>query len=183
MQTTIQIAHTLHNILHLILILSLDLARLANGNVERDPDGALAVGHPARSRDVGFGHEADTVLAGVCGGEGEAAGVVFALIDDAVVIVEGLVDGDLDLEVVVDRVGVGVGVDYFGGEFACVGRGCELGNSHFWRISLFLFGCRFIGWFAYLLPGCPWGDPRRSTLFGGHQRKSTRRWRGQEERR
>ena len=59
------------------------------------------------------------MLAGVCGGEGEAAGVIFALVDDAVVIVEGLVDGDLDLEVVVDRVGVGVGVDDLGFELAC----------------------------------------------------------------
>lgn len=183
MQTTIQIAHTLHNILHLVLILSLDLACLANGNVERDPDSALTVRHPARGRDVGLGHEADTVLAGVCGGEGEAAGVVFALVDDAVVIVEGLVDGDLDLEVVVDRVGVGVGVDYFGGEFACVVGGDELVRSRFENISLSLSGRRFIEWFAYLLPGCPWGGPRRSTLFGGHQRKSTRRWREQEERR
>jgi hypothetical protein len=62
------------------------------------------------------------VLAGVCGGEGEAAGVVFTLVDDAVVIVEGLVDGDLDLEVVVDRVGVGVRVDDLGFEFACSKR-------------------------------------------------------------
>lgn len=123
------------------------------------------------------------MLAGVCGGEGEAAGVVFALVDDAVVIVEGLVDGDLDLEVVVDRVGVRVWVDYFGREFTCSEGGGELVKSRPWNISLIVFSCRFIGWFAYLLPGCPWGDPRRSTWFGGHQRKSTRRWRGQEERR
>lgn len=141
MQTAIQITHTLDDILHLILILSLDLARLANGNVQVDPDGGLAAGHPARGRDVGFGQEADTVLAGVCGREGEAAGVVFALVNDAVVIVEGLVDGDLDLEVVVDRVGVGVRVDDFGGELACSARKGELVNSHSAFVSSFSIFC------------------------------------------
>ena len=128
LQTAIQITHTLHDILHLILIFSLDLARLANGHVQGEPDSALAAGHPARGRGVGFGQEADAVLPGVCGGEGEATGVAFAFVDDAVVVVKGLVDGDLDLEVVVDRVDVGVRVDDFGGEFACSTRKSELVN-------------------------------------------------------
>lgn len=129
MQAAVKITYTLHDILHFVLVLGLDLARLANGNVQGELDGALAAGHPAGGRDVGFGHKADTVLAGVGRREGEAAGVVFALVDDAVVIVEGLVDGDLDLEVVVDRVGVGVGVDDLGFELAC-SRENELVN---WR--------------------------------------------------
>lgn len=75
------------------------------------------------------------MLTGVCGGEGEAAGVVFALVDDAVVIVEGLVDGDLDLEVVVGRVGVGVRVDHLSFEFACSSEENWLVSSYsFWLL-------------------------------------------------
>lgn len=119
MQSAVQILHALHNILDLILVLGLNLARLANGHVEGNADSTLAVGQPAGCRDLGVGHEADTVLAGVSGGEGEAAGVVLALVYDAVVIVEGLFHGDLDLEVVVDGEDAGVGVDDLGVELAC----------------------------------------------------------------
>lgn len=119
MQATVKVTYTLHDILNFVLVLCLDLARLANGNVQGELDGALSAGHPAGGRDVGFGHKADTVLAGVGSREGKAAGVVFALVDDSVVIVEGLVDGDLDLQVVVGRVRVGVGVDDLGLELAC----------------------------------------------------------------
>lgn len=172
MQAAVEITHTLHDILHFVLVLGLDLARLANGNVQGELNGALAAGHPARGRDVGFGQEADPVLAGVGGGEGEAAGVVFALVHDAVVVVEGLVDGDLDLEVVVDRVGVGVGVDDFGFELACSAEN-ELVTSRSCPFSFkFVVALRRS---PYLLPGCPWGDPRRSTLVGGHQCRSTGR--------
>jgi hypothetical protein len=59
------------------------------------------------------------VLAGVGGGESEAAGVVLALVYDAVVIVKGLLHGDLDLEVVVDGEDASVGVDDLGVELAC----------------------------------------------------------------
>lgn len=97
MQPTIQIPNTLHNILHLVLILRLDLARLTNGNIQSHLDRALGTGQPAASGGVRFSREAETVLAGVGGGEGEAAGVVLALGDDAVVVVEGLVDGDKHL--------------------------------------------------------------------------------------
>ena len=94
MQAAVEITHTLHDILDLVLVLGLDLARLTNGNVQGELHGALAAGHPARGRDVGFGRKADPVLAGVGGREGEAAGVVFALVHDAVVVIEGLIDGD-----------------------------------------------------------------------------------------
>lgn len=128
MQTAVQVLHTLNDILHLILILGLDLAGLANSEVEVQLDGALAVREPASGRGIGVGHEADLVLACIGSGEGEAAGVAVALADDAVVIVEGLVDCDLDLQGVVDVVGVGVRVDDVGGEGACLSK-CQLVNS------------------------------------------------------
>lgn len=119
MQSAVQILHTLNDILNLVLVLGLNLARLANGHIQGHPDSTLAVGQPAGCRDLGVGHEADTVLAGVGGGESKAAGVILALVYDAVVIVEGLLHGDLDLQVVVDGEDASVGVDDLGVELAC----------------------------------------------------------------
>lgn len=119
LQPTVQITDALHNILYLVLILRLDLARLTNGNIERHPDRALGTGQPAASGGVCLGREAETVLAGVSSGEGKAAGVILALGDDAVVVVEGLVDGDKHLEVWIDGIAVGVWVDDLGLELAC----------------------------------------------------------------
>ena len=120
MQPAVQIPDTVYDILHLVLVLGLDLAGLANNEIQVELDGTLGIGQPAASRGFGVGHEADAVLAGVGGREGEAAGVVLALGHDAVVIVEGLLDGDGHLQVVVDRVGVGLGVDDLGFELACL---------------------------------------------------------------
>ena len=58
------------------------------------------------------------MIAGVCGGEGEFGGLVFVegrfLGYHAVVVVEGLVDCDGDLEVWCDAEGAGGGVVGFG---------------------------------------------------------------------
>jgi len=59
------------------------------------------------------------VVAGVGGAEGEAAGAGAALRNDAVVVVEGLVDGDGDAEVWVRAKGVGGGVVLVGFVVAC----------------------------------------------------------------
>lgn len=123
MQPAVQIANALHDILHLILVLRLDLARLANGNIQRHPDSALGTGQPAASRGVRVGRETDAVLAGVRSGESKAAGVVLALGDDAVVVVEGLLDANEHLQVLIDRVGVAVGIEDCGFKFACFTRG------------------------------------------------------------
>ncbi len=56
------------------------------------------------------GREADTVVAGVGGAEGELAGVGATGVDDAVVVVEDFVyrDGDGHLRVLDVSIGVGV---------------------------------------------------------------------------
>ncbi len=59
------------------------------------------------------------MVAGVSGAEGEAAGAGAALRNDAVVVVEGLVDGDGDAEVGVRAEGVGGGVVLVGFVVAC----------------------------------------------------------------
>lgn len=118
MQAAVQITNALHDILHLVLVLGLDLAGLANDEIQVELDGTLGAGQPAAG-GIGVGREADAVLAGVGSGKGEAARVVLALGHDAVVIVEGLLDSDLHLQAVVDRVGVGLRIDDLSFELSC----------------------------------------------------------------
>lgn len=106
MQPAVQITNPLHDILHLVLIFGLNLARFANGNIQGHLNGTLGAGEPATGGGVGLSGEADAVLTGISGREGEAAGVVLALRDDAVVVVESLIDGDEHLQARVDGIGV-----------------------------------------------------------------------------
>lgn len=121
MQPSVQIFDLLHNILHLALVLRLDLARLANGYVKRNPDRIRrTTGEPASGHMAAIGSQTDLVLTSVGGGEGEAAGVTVALGNDSVVIVEGLVDGDEHLHVGIGGVRVaGLRVGDFSFEVAC----------------------------------------------------------------
>lgn len=121
MQPSVQVLDLLHNILHLALVLRLDLARLANGYVKRNPDRIRrTTGEPASGHMAAIGSQTDLVLTSVGGGESEAAGVTVALGNDSVVIVEGLVDGDEHLHVGIDRVRVaGLRVGDFGFEVTC----------------------------------------------------------------
>jgi hypothetical protein len=112
-QPAVQVLDTLDNILHLILILGLDLASLANGKVDSDLDGAPGGAQPVGG-SISLGCEADFVLAGVGGREVEAARVAVTLGHNAVVVVEGLFDGDEDMHVVVDRVSTGLRIENFG---------------------------------------------------------------------
>lgn len=112
MQPAVQILNPLHDILDFVLVLSLNLAGLTNGNVDGELDGARRVGQPAGG-DIRLRCEADSVLAGICGGEVEATRVAVPLGHNAVVIVEGLLDGDVHLQGMVDRVGAALGVDNF----------------------------------------------------------------------
>ena len=95
LQPAIQVPHLLHNILDLALIRTLDLARLADREVQLELDAAcrLSVRQPAAVGRGARGCEAEPVLARVCGREGEAALGGAALRDDAVVVVEDLLDG------------------------------------------------------------------------------------------
>ena len=98
LQPRIQILHLLHHLAHLVLVRALDLARFADDHVELEADAADLVAAEevaGEGGDVGRG-EAEAVVAGVGGGEGEFAGAGAALRDDAVVVVEGFVDGDED---------------------------------------------------------------------------------------
>ena len=67
------------------------------------------------------GREADAVVAGVGGAEGEFAGVRAFGVDDAVVVVEDFVDGYEDAEVGVGGEGIGLGVGLEGGVVAWEG--------------------------------------------------------------
>lgn len=121
MQPSVQVLDLLHNILHLALVLRLNLARLANGNVKRNPDRIRrTTGEPASGHMAAIGSQTDLVLTSVGGREGEAARVTVALGNDPVVIVEGLVDGDEHLHVGINGVRVaGLRVGDFGFEVAC----------------------------------------------------------------
>jgi hypothetical protein len=112
-QPAVQVLDTLNDILHLVLVLGLDLAGLANGKVDGDLDGAPGVA-PQAGDSISLGREADFVLASVRGREVEAARVAVTLGNNAVVIVEGLFDGNEHMHVVVDRVGTGLRIENFG---------------------------------------------------------------------
>lgn len=57
--------------------------------------------------------EANPMFPGIPRSEGEASLVVALLVDDPVIVIEGLVDGDEDCELVFLAVCVGVGLELF----------------------------------------------------------------------
>ncbi len=94
-QPGVQVLDPRRDVLELVLVRAVELARLADDEVEVEADAAVdvALREPvglARGRGRG---EAELVLARVGGGEGEAAGVGAALGDYAVVVVEDLLRG------------------------------------------------------------------------------------------
>lgn len=101
----------------LVLVVAFDARGFANGHVdfELDVSSRGAACEPALGRrDVGRG-EADTVVARVGSGEGEAALRVSALRDDAVVVVEDFVDADVEAHVRVGFVSAALLVPLCGG--------------------------------------------------------------------
>jgi hypothetical protein len=101
--------HLLHQRLHLILVCALNLARLANRQVQRKLDSAMDAGaQPAAARRHVLRRHADAVLARVRGAESEAALRGAALRNDAVVVVKGFFDGDEDADVAGGLVGFGL---------------------------------------------------------------------------
>lgn len=122
LQARVQIPHLLHHILDLVLVRALDLRGVADGHVELEFDaaGLPAVEEETRGRGhVGWG-EAEAMVAGVGGGEDEFAAAFGALGDDAVVVVEGFVDGYEDALGIVRSCLVGVCGWMAGGERAGV---------------------------------------------------------------
>ena len=94
-QTSIQILDLPHKILHRPLIRALDRARLPNSHIKLHLDRAHlnTTDHVAPGRVPVRRRKAQTVLAAVRGGEGEAALPGALLRDDAVVVVEDFFDG------------------------------------------------------------------------------------------
>lgn len=74
LQSPIEILDLLHDVLHFILILTFNLARLSNGNVKGYFDATCGcTGEPATGHRVRVRGQADLVLASVSCGESEAA--------------------------------------------------------------------------------------------------------------
>lgn len=89
-QARVEVLDALGDVLQLALVGALDLAGLADGEVEGELDAAVGVGgvEPALAAAVTAGREAEAVVAGLVRGEGEAARRGAALGDDSVVVVE-----------------------------------------------------------------------------------------------
>jgi len=98
LQARVQVADLLDHVLDLVLVRALDLGGVADGHVEFEFDAAdlRAVEEEARGCGHVGGREAEAVVAGVGGREDKFAAGGGALGHDAVVIVEGFVDGDED---------------------------------------------------------------------------------------
>ncbi len=73
LQAGVEVADTADEVLHLGLVGALNLARLADGQVELEPDAAVGAQHaqPVLAPAAARRREADTVLAGVGRAEGE----------------------------------------------------------------------------------------------------------------
>lgn len=110
LQSRVQVAHLLGNILHFTLVGALDRASLSHGQVKLKLDGAdgMAARQPAAMLHGVDRREANAVLAAIGGGEGEATLGGGAVRDDAVVVVEGLLDCDVDAEAIVGLVSLRV---------------------------------------------------------------------------
>jgi hypothetical protein len=95
LQPRVQIPHFLDHILDLVFVRGLDFGGVADGHVQLEFNSAG--GRAVVEKAAGCGHvggcEAEAVVAGVGGGEDEFPGGFGALGDDAVVVVEGFVDG------------------------------------------------------------------------------------------
>jgi hypothetical protein len=170
LQARVQVAHLLDHILNLVLVRALDLRSVADGHVKLklDAAGLSAVEEEAGGRRHVGGREAEAVIAGVGGGEDEFATGLGALGDDAVVVVEGFVDGyedalcvvrlwwglvvdvGLAYHVLVREVGFCLLVPLCCCEVACILLAICPGTAK-WLVA------------AYQRQACPLAAPRRNT--------------------
>jgi len=88
----VEVLDTAGNVLELALVAALDLVGVADGKVEAQLDATIGAAgrEPAGTSRAARRGEADSVVAGLLRGEGEAAGRLAALRHDPVVIVEYL---------------------------------------------------------------------------------------------
>jgi len=99
LQPAVQVPDLLRQIIELGLVRALDLG-LADGQVQREFHARVdATAEPCAALLDILGHDAKPMLAAVGSAEGELASAGTALGDDAVVVVEGLLDGDEDADV------------------------------------------------------------------------------------
>lgn len=89
-QARVEVLDALGDVLQLALVGALDLAGLADGQVQGQLDAAVGVRgvQPVLAAAVAARGEAEAVLAGLVRREGEAAGRRAALGDDPVIVVE-----------------------------------------------------------------------------------------------
>lgn len=118
LQPAVQILDLLRNLTQFPLVRTLNRARLPNRQIQRQfhLSVPLPLAQPASRRGASR-READAVLAGVGGAEGEFARVGAFGVDDAVVVVEDFVDGDGDGEIGVCVEGAVLGLE--GAVVAC----------------------------------------------------------------
>jgi hypothetical protein len=117
LKTSAEILHALNNIRKLVLIPALNGGSLSDGEVEVESD-TVGVGREPSGIRLVRGPETDTVLAGIGSSEGKATLVGTLLVHDTMVIVEGLVNGNQERELVVFAVGVGLGLPLLGLELS-----------------------------------------------------------------
>lgn len=125
LQPAIQLFDLLYDGVDFALVLALDLARLADRHVHREFHSAQHVAGSAEPamHTLGRGarrREAKTVQARVGSTEGEFGGRgrgLCGLSDNAVVVVKGLFDGEVDVEI--RRGGKLLGLDRVGFGFVC----------------------------------------------------------------
>lgn len=156
LQSGIEVLDLLHDILDLALVRTLDGAGLADREVEVQLDASdrMASAQPTACRRSGRGGEADFVVTRVRGAEREATSAGTPLRNDAVVVVECLVDGYGDADVGVGREGVGGSVVLL----RFVVTYCK-GISTVWMRL-----CSRVRGETDQLQGCLWGVPHKSTL-------------------
>lgn len=92
LQSRMQLLHSLRHLLELGFILALNFASLSNNNVGGELNGVRTRQPPAGLSPLRVNGEAELVLARVGSSESVFARVATLLVDDAMVIIEGLHD-------------------------------------------------------------------------------------------
>lgn len=98
-ESRVEVLDPAGNILNLVFVGALELAGLADGEVEVETDAAVRVvnAEPAAAAGGGAGGEAELVVAGIGGSEDEAARLRSTLGHDAVVVVEDFLQEEGDV--------------------------------------------------------------------------------------
>lgn len=97
-ESCVEVLDAASNVFDLVLVGALELAGLADGEVQVETDAAVGVvdAEPAVAARGGAGGKAKLMVAGIGGGKGEAAGAGTTLGDNAVVVVKDFINGDID---------------------------------------------------------------------------------------